>query len=231
MTEIIKLFTDGGVLGRNPSLQGGTWAFCAADKLDRRVLEMSGFVLAPTGEVMTNNHTEQLAIVRGLEAMPSGWCGTVYSDSAIALGRVFCGHRCNGLPAWIQARTQSAMARLGDVRFAQVKGHPTKKELLAGRDKQNRYLVSALNVWCDAACDAEKRRYNRLCKLVGVGLVCAECGGPLENVPALLRKTGLRQFICFRCGGKVRQFVEFPERQRYQAANLRENGAECAGAC
>ena len=78
----VALYCDGGVIGRNPSSQGGVWAWCGVDKNGTRIIEKGGFVPAPPGVQITNNHTEQIAICLALEAMPDGWSGLVCSDSS-----------------------------------------------------------------------------------------------------------------------------------------------------
>ena len=76
-------------------------AWCGVNEQGNRVIERGGVVPA-NGHPITNNHTEQIAITLALEAMPDGWSGTAYSDSMIALGRVFKGCR---------SKTQSACLR------------------------------------------------------------------------------------------------------------------------
>ncbi|MEN3333523.1 MAG: RNase [Blastocatellia bacterium] len=151
---IVALYADGGCVSRNPSPLGLTWAWCAVDENDRRVIERSGFVPSPGDRLLTNNHAEQIAIVLALEAMPAGWSGLIYSDSMVALGRVFRGWRCTNLPECIIRRTQAAKHRLGTLRHELLKGHPTKRELAAGIGRNGR-RVSSHNVWVDHACSLQ----------------------------------------------------------------------------
>jgi len=97
--QIVALYADGGVIKSNPSSTGGTYAWCAVDAESNRVIEKGGVAPAPPGFQITNNHMEQVAICLALEAMPDGWSGTVYSDSNVALGRVFKGWRTKNLPS------------------------------------------------------------------------------------------------------------------------------------
>src|SRR4051794_3588578 len=82
-TEIVRVFTDGGVVGPNPSVIGGTWAWVAVDKHGDVVAEEFGFVptVNPLRKV-SNNHTEQIAIVKALEYVPNSFAGMLCSDSA-----------------------------------------------------------------------------------------------------------------------------------------------------
>src|ERR1043165_5334043 len=83
LKRVVALDADGGVVGKNPSDIGGTWAWCGVDAEGNRIVWRGGFVPV-NGRPITNNHTEQIAITLALEAMPDGWSGTVCSDSMIA---------------------------------------------------------------------------------------------------------------------------------------------------
>lgn len=155
--EIVALYCDGGVVGKNPSEVGGTWAWCGVDASGRRVIERGGFVPARPGRPVTNNHTEQIAITLALEAMPAGWTGTVYSDSNVALGRVFKGWATNNLPRNISERSAAALRRLGKVETVLLQGHPTKADLERGVGAKRGYPVSEHNVWCDEECGRQAR--------------------------------------------------------------------------
>jgi ribonuclease HI len=157
--EIAAIYADGGVIKKNPSPIGGTWAWCAVNSAGERIIEKSGVVPASATRTVSNNHTEQIAITLALEAMPEGWSGVVYSDSMIALGRVFKGWRENNLPANISARSKKAVARLGAVETVLLQGHPTKEDLKNGFGKKRGLPVSIHNVWCDKACGKEAEKY------------------------------------------------------------------------
>lgn len=161
MSDVVELYCDGGVVGRNPSPIGGTWAFCGVDANGVRILERSGFVPSPEGRPITNNHTEQIAIVKALEAMPDGWSGRVNSDSRIALGRVFHNFREKNLPPNVSERSRAAVRRLGRLTFRLVQGHPTKADLQNGIGKKRGLPVSEHNVWCDKACNDAKAEANK----------------------------------------------------------------------
>ena len=154
MSEIVALYADGGLIVKNPSPYGGTWAYCGVDAEGNRVLARSGWIEAPAGRVITNNHTEQIALTLALEAMPDGWNGKVYSDSNIALGRVFRNYTTRNLPQNISDRSRAAVRRLGHITAILLQGHPTKKDLECGIGAKRKLPVSIHNVWCDKACTA-----------------------------------------------------------------------------
>lgn len=157
--RIIALYADGGVIKKNPSTIGGTWAWCGVDESGNRVIEKYGAVPATAKRTVSNNHTEQIAITLALEAMPDGWSGTVYSDSQIALGRVFKGWRENNLPQNISDRTRAAVRRLGTIKTVLLQGHPTKADLECGIGKKRGYPVSIHNVKCDDLCKLAAKEY------------------------------------------------------------------------
>jgi ribonuclease HI len=157
--EIVAIYTDGGVILKNPSTIGGTWAWCAVDADGNRVIERGGVVPARDGQQITNNHMEQIALTLALEAMPEGWSGTVYSDSMIALGRVFKGWRLKNLPANVAKRSAAAVARLGEIQTVLLQGHPTKADLARGIGAKRNLPVSIFNVWCDAECGRQAKAF------------------------------------------------------------------------
>lgn len=151
--NIVALYADGGVIKKNPSPFGGTWAWCGVNAEGERVIEKYGAVPATETRTISNNHTEQIAITLALEAMPEKWSGIVYSDSQIALGRVFKGWRENNLPKNIAVRSKQAVARLGRIETVLLQGHPTKEDLKNGIGKKRGFPVSEHNVWCDKHCN------------------------------------------------------------------------------
>ncbi len=162
--EVVSLYADGGVIKKNPSPFGGTWAFCGVNAAGERVIEQGGAV--PTRDQahpITNNQTEQIAIIKALEAMPEGWTGTIHSDSFTALSRVFENASVRNLPKSIQMRTHAAKARLGKVNWVLMKGHPSQAQLAAGEAPSSggkRMLpVSAHQVWCDEECGRQSRLF------------------------------------------------------------------------
>ncbi len=159
------LYCDGGVIGHNPSAVGGTWAF---RRLHRGfvVSEKSGVITPETAELptITNNLTEMLAMIRGLQSLPSEWTGTIYSDSQITLGRVFRGWKWKGIPLWMHNEFQKERARLFHwdwIDHVLLQGHPTRAELVAGIGSRG-YPVSEHNVWCDMACGRMAEEFLKL---------------------------------------------------------------------
>jgi ribonuclease HI len=156
---IVAAYCDGGCVGGNPSDQGVTWAYCLVDATGARVAHDSGVIPAPTGRALTNNQAEYAAAVRALEALPPGWSGPLYSDSAVTLGRLCRGWATNGLPpAWV-TRAQAALDRLGPLRPVLLQGHPTKTDLEQGIGKKRGFPVSIHNCWCDEECTKAARAY------------------------------------------------------------------------
>lgn len=169
MQEYESLFSDGGVVARNPSLLGGTWAWrlVAADGVTV-LREESGLVLPEEVglERVTNNLTELLAAVRALEAMPDGWEGVLYTDSQITLYRVerraatAKQARMAGIPPDLIARRDTLHDRLGPYRLSLLGGHPTREELAAGK-RRDGMPCSPHNVACDEACGRHSRSFLR----------------------------------------------------------------------
>ena len=171
MTQETKaIYTDGGLLSKNPSDVGGMWAWCGVDRIDGRPLVKghlaggvnvhaeqtefeSGVVLATPSKLITNNIVEMLAVIKALEFQPEGWSGIVYSDSEVTLGRLLHGHALRGLPANAIERFHKALARVGEIKGVLLQGHPTKKDLLEGFGKKRGFPVSKWNVWVDAECN------------------------------------------------------------------------------
>lgn len=158
----VRLYADGGCVTDpvskqfNPSPIGGTWAWCWVDENDQRINGASGFISVAESQMdkgVTNNLTELLAIVRGLESLPSDWVGTVCSDSKISLGRVFESNRLSEIPAWLIRRLGEVLRnhKMSEIKYILHDGHPTAAQLTAGTGKRG-HPVSIHNVWCDEAC-------------------------------------------------------------------------------
>lgn len=159
------LYVDGGVMQHNPSHIGGTWAWCAVDSEGERIAGSMGFILAPVyidGKPcdVSNNLTEFMAAVQGLEAMPAGWNGVVCTDSQVTLGRLSQGWALNNLPKELIDRGSVALQRLGSIAWILLDGHPTKAQLKARIGKRGN-PVSVHNVWCDQACTLVSQTYQK----------------------------------------------------------------------
>lgn len=153
--EIVALYADGGVIASNPSAIGGTYAYRLIGMKEVFRRGNSGVLSASKmGAPVTNNQTEMLALLLGMEQLPCDFKGTVYSDSAVTLGRVFDGWKWKNIPAWMHTIYQKQRARFihwDEIKHVLLSGHPTKKQLAAGIGKHG-YPVSEHNVWCDEAC-------------------------------------------------------------------------------
>jgi ribonuclease HI len=159
------LFADGGVIGSNPSAIGGTWAW----RWVREGAESCSFsgVITPQQAglpAITNNLTEMLALVSGLQALPASWAGVVYSDSQITLGRIFLGWKWKNIPLWLHHEYQQARARLVNwdkIQWVLLQGHPTRAELAAGIGSRG-YPVSEHNVWVDKTCGERAAEFLKI---------------------------------------------------------------------
>lgn len=152
---IAALYTDGGLIGRNPSPIGGTWCWCHVNESGKRIDSGKGILPANLDgiDVVTNNNSELWAIIQGLNTLPDGWNGLVYSDSQVALGWAFWEFRSKGIPEKIRAALAVQANRMGNCRGILLDGHPTRAQLAAGIGKNNN-PVSLHNVFCDAECTA-----------------------------------------------------------------------------
>lgn len=184
LADAVAVYTDGGLLSSNPSPTGGTWAWVAVSEDGRKIGFKSGIVLTETllqhaesndhdapRPVVSNNHTEQIAIIKAIQALPVGWSGTIYSDSEVAITRVNSDYELNnlgldrfpsgekGLWPSISMTSKEAVKRLGQIRFVLLQGHPTKKDLERGLGAKRNLPVSKWNVWADKRCEHEKKKF------------------------------------------------------------------------
>lgn len=153
-----QLFCDGGVIRKNPSTIGGMWAFRLLE--DNEVIREHASIVFPAHiglDAVSNNLTEMLALINGLEALPRDWKGTIYSDSQVTLGRAFMGWKWNGIPEPIKERFRLARLRLvywdtEEISYVLLAGHPTRAQLAAGTGHSG-LPVNIHNIWCDKACN------------------------------------------------------------------------------
>jgi ribonuclease HI len=158
------LFVDGGVINTNPSKIGGTWAWRVvegdirgADPEYTVVQKEGSGVVTPHQagmDTISNNYAEMIALIRGLQALPEDWVGTVCSDSKITLGRAFSGWAWNGIPTALRYEFLDAVKRLRNwkkIKPKHLDGHPTNMQLSKGIGKRGN-PVSEHNRWCDHAC-------------------------------------------------------------------------------
>ena len=155
LVSSVALYADGGVVARNPSVLGGTWAWCGVDERGWRWQEHGGFVLArdiapPLPPVVTNNQMEWLACSRRsrLRAKAGTACCTPTASppSAVAVPAGDAGMQYpsevlvpRGLPLewFVQMRGIIAYQR---VELHHLKGHPTAVDL-------RRWPHSSHQVW------------------------------------------------------------------------------------
>ena len=164
MGDVVAVYADGGLLKVNPSPIGGMYAACHVDADGERVWSASGLILAdpsnPLFAVVGNNQCEFRALLAGLEALPDGWIGNVYTDSALTIHRFTDPERAGmaGIPVDWRRRLGQTLARLGGLFFTLLDGHPTRAQLAAGRGKRGN-PVSVHQVWCDELCTKIGREY------------------------------------------------------------------------
>ncbi len=144
------LYCDGGLVGSNPSKIGGAWACCFVDITisgSELIQSVSGYVsMEQAGQLVTNNYTELLAAIEGMERLPEGWEGRIWTDSDVTLRRLRKKTpKFTGIPPVMQERFLLSRAPLGDFRVFHVMGHPTAHDLKMGRG-------SKWNVLCDQLC-------------------------------------------------------------------------------
>lgn len=162
MGTAVAVYSDGGVIKVNPSPTGGMWATCHVDAEGERIWSASGVVLAEEGDeylsMVTNNQTEFRAMLAGLEALPDGWSGTVYADSLVTIRRFRDEAGLAGIPLDWRRRMAVVLGRLGRLTYVLLDGHPSRAQLAAGVGKRGN-PVSEHNVFVDALCTQEARRY------------------------------------------------------------------------
>jgi hypothetical protein len=113
---------------------------------------------------ISNNFSELLAAVRGMESLPAGWSGTIYTDSMITQrrivkrGRYLKRAKMNGIPEWLRDQTDAAKSRLGAFRVVLLAGHPTRKDLARGC-REDGLPVSKWNVMCDRMCGVQAKNF------------------------------------------------------------------------
>jgi ribonuclease HI len=137
----MKIYCDGGTIGRNPSKIGGTWAWCKV-------------VITPedadTANI-TNNFTELYAAIRALESENTKKV-SLFTDSNITKLRLTTSNKFANIPKWMINRAKE-LRKIGNYEVTLLGGHPTKKELITGRKKKNGLPVSKFNCLCDEECN------------------------------------------------------------------------------
>lgn len=162
---MLKLYADGGVIQRNPSSIGGTWAWCLVN--DDELIQSDSGVIIPTdvvtfpGNLVTNNQTELFAVIQGLSQLPDDAIVEVRSDSEVTLGRVFKMYAFNNIPFWMKSSLQIEKKRLKNFSkftYELMDGHPTKAQVISGFGKRG-HVTSKWNVLCDKMCNEAAERF------------------------------------------------------------------------
>ena len=155
-----KIYVDGGVIGRNPSALGGTWAWVWVDKKDRELRHDSGIITPKQAKLdkITNNYTELYAALEGLASVGNYWDGIIYTDSLITLRRITYSMSFKNIPNSLKEKALE-LRKDREWDCILVKGHPTKKDLLRGTCPKGT-LVSRWNVFCDRKCKHLAREFK-----------------------------------------------------------------------
>lgn len=159
MNDPDYLYTDGGVIGPNPSVHGLSWCFLHVTS-GQVTCKRSG-ILTPMDlgiDRVSCNDAETIAVVRALESVPPDWSGTLFTDSMVARQRLLNGKVAGRLPDHLRGRVQSLQGR--QLRIELVAGHPTTEELRQGRARRNGLPVSPFNAACDRECTRIARLYQ-----------------------------------------------------------------------
>lgn len=159
MTLPELIYTDGGVIGPNPSPYGLSWCFVQVS--NNRITHQRSGVIEPAdlGVVrVSNNDSECLAVIRALESVPFDWNGILWTDSKVAMQRLINPKLIDKLPSYLQGRIKSLQQRKLQIKL--VAGHPTEEELRLGYAKRNGFPVSMFNVACDRECTRLAKLYR-----------------------------------------------------------------------
>lgn len=145
MSEVISVYADGGVILKNPSAIGGTWAFCFVDSEGKRFRKHAG-VLKPEEGVdglVTNNITELFALCSAIWSIQTleNWESRsyhFYSDSNVTVLRVFRDASLKGVPDWLREFTGKVRILLDRIEFqyTRLDGHPDAVSLMTGIGKR-----------------------------------------------------------------------------------------------
>lgn len=147
-----KAYCDGGTIGPNPSLLGGTWCWVWIDNTGTKIKHEKGIIEPEDIELpeVTNNVAELYAAIRLIDSLPEEWEGTIYTDSLITLRRITTGNKFKGVPIWLTNWTMK-LRSYKKYQVSLLSGHPTKAELVKGFGKRG-YPVSEHNKFCDQQC-------------------------------------------------------------------------------
>ncbi len=155
MTRKTEIYCDGGVIGRNPSKMGVTWAWCLVEN-DDLIRWDSGWVEPADAaqSPLTNNFSELYAAVRAVIDNPDA--KVLFTDSQITLYRMTRSKKFNGIPNWLRRKA----LKIRGMPVKLLAGHPTFKELEQGFADRNRNPVSKWNVFCDLKCQEAAKDFQ-----------------------------------------------------------------------
>lgn len=133
-----ELYTDGGIMGSNPSTVGGTWAWCWVDKQGNRIKGDKGIVTPKMVNMTTisNNFTELLATLKALQSVPKWWKGAIKTDSQVTWHRLNKSKAFEGIPD--EFRNAVLFVR-ENIKYVPI--------LVKGHSKEFPH-----NEWCDQQC-------------------------------------------------------------------------------
>lgn len=161
--RVNRLYTDGGVIQKNPSPIGGTWAYCLVTIKGNLMYEDYDVERADrfNGKLVTNNQMELLAVIRGLQTLRRDMVVHICSDSEITLGRLFHGYAMENIPEWMLeelAQERSRLTQFKNFKYTLLSGHPTKSQLITGTGR-NSHPVSQWNQRADSLCKLAGKEY------------------------------------------------------------------------
>lgn len=124
------LYSDGGVIQKNPSLIGGTYAYVIIH--EDKIKDKDAGTYTPDDmntDVVTNNQTELVAALAGFElAFVKGLhIRKFYCDSDVTLGRLYRGWALNNIPAWLVDWHHELVGVIQTTPYELVKGHAGNK--------------------------------------------------------------------------------------------------------
>ena len=158
------VYTDGGVIGRNPSEVGGTWAYAVVGADDKCITNDSGIVTPAEFQIeaISNNFTELYAVVIALTRHQDA-VGTLCTDSYVTQCRlVNAKPSFEGIPKDVQDTVQEIRGRIrGKWRVILLDGHPNAEQLKTGIGKRGN-PCSKWNVLCDTLCNEAKLKHKIL---------------------------------------------------------------------
>jgi ribonuclease HI len=153
--DLTLAYADGGVIGRNPSKLGGTWAYRLVNSEGICLVKDQGIVTPEMAGLptITNNLMELYAVLKAMQYLPDGWKGSILTDSQVTvyrISRTMDLRRFQGIPVILREELRKQRKRLGRYTTIQVGGHPTEEDLERGHNGKS--PVSLHNVYCDLAC-------------------------------------------------------------------------------